>query len=473
MIVLTYFILSVFVIAGILVNRHRGIITGLMILFLGGQIMLTANAFRAIGSIQFGYFYIDALGLIFLTLLTVLSCTTVFHGLYNLRPDSTRRFQYYHAALAGLIASITAAMLASNITVTWVFVEATTLTASVLIYHEKNKLTLEAAWKYVFVCSTGIAIAYMGILFLGMAIQGKGSFDMSFEMMSRIVHTANPLYLKIAFLFVLVGYSTKMELFPMHTAGVDANSVAHPQIGAFISTAMVNLGFVAFFRVFKMFHHTSILPWMNNVLMLTGVLSVMVAAGYMLKARHTKRMLAYSTLEVMGIMAIALGVGGVGYYAAILILVVHSLTKSAMFYQLSQMFRTFHTYMLKEVGNYFHVNPAGALVLLLGMIGILAIPPSGLFWPEYLVFSALVAKGYWLVMLLTIFFLCFLVYGMATRMLHIFYSSPLEQHHEIKAVRPQPAEIVVQLLMLLTGMMLCFYQPEFLKNLITVAILTP
>lgn len=435
-------------------------------LFLLAQLGLYISLFFEPGRPMLGYFIFDPLAQLFLGILTVLSFTTAFHSFKNLKTDTTRRFQNYNAALCGLIASITCAMMADNITVVWVFVEATTLTVSVLIYHERNKLTLEAVWKYIFVCSTGIAIAYMGILFLGLAMTEGASFDLSFHGMSKLIIESNPLYLKIAFVFVLIGYSSKMELFPMHTAGVDANSVAQPQIGAFISTAMVNLGFVAFFRIYKMMYNTAILPWMNNILILTGILSILVAAGYMLKARHTKRMLAYSTLDVMGIVAIAIGVGDTGLHAAILLLVVHSLTKSALFYQISQMFRIYHTYMLKEVGDYFRVNRWGSMVLITGLIGILAIPPSGLFRPEFMVFSALASADYWIVMVLMFLFLAFLVYAMATRMLHILFSLPIESHQEPAVVKTDISEIIIQMILLLGAMSLCFYEPGFIQDLI-------
>lgn len=465
-----YFILTIFLITAMLLIRNRRLVSIFIVLFLGIQLTLSVFSFREIQATQLLFFTFDPLGVIFLNLLSLLSLTTVFHGFKNLKSDSTRRFQYYHAALTGLIASLSGALLSNNITLTWVSVEATTLTASVLIYHEKNKLTLEAAWKYVFVCSVGIAMAYMGILFLGLALKGNEGVDMSFNGISRIISSSDPVYLKVAFLFILVGYGTKMELFPMHTAGVDANSVAHPQIGAFISTAMVNLGFVAFFRIVILLSTTSIQIWMSHVLLLTGILSILVAAGYMLKARHAKRMLAYSTLEIMGMVAIGLGIGGTGLYAAILILIVHSLVKSSLFYQLSQVFRIYHSYMIKEIGHYFQHNATGSLVLLTGLISILAIPPSGLFLPEFMIFKAMASSGQWMLLLLVFILLCFIVYAMSTRMLHMLYSGPVEGMREIKTVKTDPSEIFIQLMMLLAAMTLCFYQPGFLKQLIWQAV---
>ncbi len=467
---LIYFGITILLLTGMLLFRRRKVITILMLAFLLNQSGLTAIIWLNPGIVQMKYFVFDPLASLFLSLLTVISFTTVIHGLINLRSDSTRRYQYYQMALTGLIASITAATLANHLTVVWIFVEATTLCVSVLIYHEKNRLTLEAVWKYIFVCSVGIAIAYFGILFLGLGLRENAGFDLTFREMALILGDTNPLYLKIAFLFVLVGYSTKIELFPMHTAGVDANSVAQPQVSAFISTAMVNLGFVAFYRVYLVFSQTQIAGWMNHILILTGILSILTAAGYMLKARHAKRMFAYSTLEIMGLMAIALGFGPSAHPAALMILIVHTLIKSGLFYQLSQFFRTWHSYKIKETGNYFALNPHGGLVLMAGSMLILAIPPSGLFLPEWMVFVSLAGAGQWLVLCTVLALLGFIVYGFSTRMLHLLFSRPIEGRLEASENQTNWYEITIQWVLLAVASLLCFYQPPFLLALIHAAI---
>jgi len=461
---LLYFIFAILIVSGILLIRRRRVVEIFTLLFLSAQISLVFYAFYHHGATDLAYFNYDALGLIFLSVLTIISITTVYHGFANLGGDTTRRYQNYHAALCVLIAAISGATLANNITVVWVFVEATTLAVSVLIYHERNKLTLEATWKYIFVCSTGIALAYMGILFLSITFRGGASFDLSFNGMARLVTSANPLYLKVAFLFVLVGYSTKMELFPMHTVGIDANSVAPPQIGAFISTAMVNLGFVAIFRVYKVLANTSVAYWMSNVLILVGLLSIIVSAGYMLKAKHNKRMLAYSTVENMGIVAI--GAGGIGYYAAILHLILHSFTKASLFYQVGQVYKFLKTYRLEESGRYLQMNPAGAVVLLIGMFAILAIPPSGMFISEWMTFKALVASGRWITFGIMVLFLSFVIYALATRFFHLLYSEPVKEFPIPVEKGASPVETVTQYLLLGFVIFICFYQPHFLVDLI-------
>jgi hydrogenase-4 component F len=147
------------------------------------------------------------------------------------------------------------AYLANGIIVTWIFVEATTLSVVALIYHDRTASSLEAAWKYFFVCSIGITLAYIGILFLGFTVSGSDILELSFSELSNISLQAEPLYLKIAFIFIFVGYSTKMGLFPMHTVTIDAHSVSPPPISAFISTTLMNVGFIAILRVYSSYNY--------------------------------------------------------------------------------------------------------------------------------------------------------------------------------------------------------------------------
>jgi len=368
--------------------------------------------------------------------------------------------------------ALTGAYLATSLTVTWIFVEATTLAAAMLIYHDRTAAALEATWKYIFVCSIGIALAYMGILFFSSTVQATGEDEMGLNTLAKMVANTEPIYLKITFLFVLIGYSTKMESFPMHTVGIDANSVAPPPIGAFISTTVVNMGFLVIFKTYAILAaHPEVHIWMNNVLIFVGILSLFVASGYMLKARHNKRMLAYSSLENVGIVTIAMGLGSTGYFVAILHLILHSFTKSSLFFQIGQSFRVFGSYRVAESGNYLKLHPTGALVLILGLLCITAIPPSGMFITEFLLIKSLIFSGKWIILGLLVLFLCFVLYGMATRFFHLLYSKPVEEVVNFKPEKISFTESISQFVFLGIVVALCFYQPTFLTQYIQDALL--
>jgi len=461
-----YFISALVIALTMLTVRRLVLTRWLMLLFILIQWLFNGYVLMHSGETDLVYFTFDPAGVLFLGLLTLVSTATVIQGFPYFTDRLNKRFSFYYAALTGLIAAITGAYLANDITLVWILVEATTLTASVLIYSERTAHALEATWKYIFICSTGIAMAYMGILFLGLSAKGSGMHGLSFDGLTMVAKNLDPVYLKIAFLFVLTGYSTKMELFPMHTVGIDANSVALPPVGALMSTGLVNLGFLSIFRIYKALSDSPIFGWMNKVLILAGVLSVLVAAGYMLKAKHTKRMLAYSTLENMGLVAIAIGIGGVGYYAAFLLLVLHALTKSSLFYQVGQMGRVLGTYKLDDSGLYLRLFPTGAIALLIGTLAILAIPPSGLFVSEFLLLKGLIAGKSWIVLVLVLILLCCVIYAMSTRVLHLLFSHPRDSSVVHIPGTVNRWETISQFIFLLVVVGACFYQPPFLNDII-------
>lgn len=460
-----FFIISFILGIAVAFLRNKALIRILTVVFTCFHLVFTFFAWIHLRETVFDYFTFDPLGVLLLSILSLLTITTVYHGFIYLEDDDPKKYSIYHSALLALVVAMSGAYLANGMTTVWIFVEATTLAVAALIYHDRTSVALEATWKYVFVCSIGIALAYIGILFLGFAIGNGDILHLSFTSMTGLAKQIDPLYLKVAFVFVLVGYSTKMGLFPMHTVTVDAHTVSPPPISAFISTTLMNVGFLAIFRVYELFSHTGIASFMNHVLILSGTLSLLVSAGYMLKAKHNKRMLAYSSMENMGIIAIALGLGGIGYYAAILHIILHSLTKAGLFYQMGQSHRVLGTYQLDNSGNYMKLYPAGAAALLLGLLCITAIPPSGMFISELYLLKALVMRHDYLMLIIVSLLLCFVMYALLTRVLHIVYSQP---RHETghKPEKINPVQTITQFVLFGMVIFICFIQPVSLRELI-------
>ncbi len=469
MTLLLFYIISALMVILVVLLRNRTITRIITIGFALLHIWFTIYAWTNLGKTELLYFTFNSPGVLLLSLLSLILIPTVYHGFIYAAKDDIKKYIIYHSALIALMIFMTGAYLANGMTVLWIFVEATTLAVAALIYHDRTEMALEAAWKYVFICSTGIALAYLGILFLGFIYGREDAANLSFASLAGIINQANPMYLKIAFVFVLIGFSTKMGLFPMHTVTIDAHSVAPPPVSALISTTLMNVGFLAIFRVYTLFSSSSILSFMNSVLILSGMLSLLIAAGYMLKAKHLKRMLAYSSLENMGLVAIAIGTGGTGYYAALLLLVLHTLAKSGLFYQMGQLSRVLHTFKLDDCGRYMKLYPAGALVLLTGMVCILAIPPSGLFISEIMIFKGFVANNQWFILFAATILLCFVVYAMSTRVMHIIFSDPRNEN-DLEPEKVNPVETVSQFVFFGLVIIICFYQPPFLVDLINQSI---
>jgi len=453
----------------IVLLKNRTVTKFLTLSFAVVHIIFTYHCWTNLNNTELFYFTFDSIGVLLLSVLSVLIIPTIYHGFVYTSADNTRNFNIYHAALIALITFMTGAYLANGMTVLWIFVEATTLAVAALVYHDRTEIALEATWKYVFICSVGIAIAYIGILFLGFIYGREDAPLLSFSSFASLSSLANPLYLKIAFLFAVVGFSTKMGLFPMHTVTTDAHTVAPPPISALISTTLMNVGFLGIFRVYTLFSSSPILPFMNNVLILSGILSLVVASGYMLKAKHMKRMLAYSSLEIMGLTAIAVGVGKSGYYGALLLIVLHSLTKASLFFHMGQFKKVLNTFRLDDCGRYMKLHPAGGLIMIVGLFSILAVPPSGLFISELLIFKGMIFNGQWVILIITAILLCCVIYALSTRVMHIVFSEPraVEQQEPGKV---HPAETISQFVLLSLVILMCFYIPPFIDEMISMSI---
>ena len=175
----------------------------------------------------------------------------------------------------------------------------------------------------------------------------------------------NVFWLKLAFLFIFTGFTAKAGLVPMYTAGIDAKDNAPYPAAALLASVLMNVGFIGIFRFYEITSHTAIFSWTNKIVLISALLSVFVAAVYMLRVKNIKRMMAYSGVEHMGIVMLGLAAGGIGYYAAILHLVLHSFAKPALFFQFGQIYRTYGSKSVYDVGNYFRYNMTGALVLLI------------------------------------------------------------------------------------------------------------
>lgn len=439
----------------------------LSIIFLVNLGVLVYRVFQKKGLAELSYFTFDSAALIMLGLLLVVAIPAFYHSFIYFRTDSDRGVPMYIAALTALLTSLVGVYLSNNLIVLWIFMEATTLTVSALIYHHRSAHALEATWKYVFVSSVGIALAYMGILFMGAVVSPSEEFSVSFVGLKALADNANPAYLRIAFLFMLVGFSTKMELFPMHTVGIDANTIAPPPISAVISTLMVNSGFIAIYRLLRVLDGTEVGVWAANVLLLSGILSVIIAATYLLKSSNLKRLLAYSTLENMGLVAIALGVGGVARYAAFVHIIVHTFIKSSLFFQARQVYAVYNTYEMSKMGGYIKIYSAGALVLLLGAVSIVAFPPSGLFVSELLIFKSMLAEQRWGLFVLLALALLFCVFAIAQKLLSVLYG---KQPEKLTEEVPSSLLSLSQFLLIGAAFYMFFFQSGEVVNLINEAI---
>ena len=418
---------------------------------IGGKYLTTSGEF----------FTFDELGTLFYVLLAVVAVFIFIHSEAYLKRDDIKNYRNYFALLMLLTTAITGVYFANNIAVTWILLETTTLCGAGILYYRRSEATLEATWKYLFVCSTGIAIAYLGILLLCAA---AANTSLNYEDLRQLIIAGNPLYLKAAFLLVLTGYSCKMEIFPLYTIGVDANFAAPAPASALISTGLVNAGFLAIFRIYRLFAHTAVFEWVQHVMLIIGVLSLGVGALFLRRTNNYKRFLSYSTVENMGIVAIGLGVGGIGVWAAMFHVICHTLIKSSLFLQIAVVRQVYNGYRINRIGDYININKVGAIGLLAGMVVVLAFPPSPLFLSELMILKQTIASASWWFIALIVLMLCVVVYSICFRIIKLCYQPNQDELHLTKINRRLSYSA---LSLLVAAIVLGVWQPEVLKEFIT------
>jgi hydrogenase-4 component F len=466
------YLISAFIIAGILFANRNTILNNILVAAFG--VLQTCFAIYACYNYRntsYVYFSFDSLGLLLLVTLSIIALPALFHShLYIKRHDETPQSRaIYFSAIVVLLTAISAAYLANHIAVIWIFTELTTLAASMLIYHHRNKLALEGTWKYVFICAISITFVFIGILFLSLSLQNAGSSDLSFANLMIYKDKLNPFWLRLAFLFIFTGFTAKLGLVPMYTAGIDAKDKAPAPAGALLASVLMNLGFTGIFRLYAVVSHTPLFHWANLVIFIAAFLSIFVATVYMTKVLNIKRMLAYSGIEHMGIVMLGIAAGGIGYYAAILHIILHTFVKSSIFFQYNQLYRTFQSKSIQHVGNYFKYNPTGAIVLLLGFISATAMPPSGLFVSEFLIFRSLFEGNYIVLLVVVLILLTIVIWAFGKNILKILFL-PVPGLDESKIPKISPWESLTQYFLLFTAVWLGLNPPAIFVELIQDAV---
>ena len=443
-------------------ERASNIISALFVLAQVAGFSLILH-FKMVDNVMLTVFRADTMAILFHILMTAVLGFTMLHSASYLKAESisTRSYKVYYTLLMLLALAITCVYYSDNVAMTWVFLEATTICSAGIIYHREWEQSLEATWKYVFVCSTGIAMAYLGILLLS-TVAEHGSLD--YASLKEVIANGNPLYLKVAFLLIVVGYSCKMEIFPLYTVGVDANYAAPAPASAFISTALVNAGFVSIMRIYNLYASTGeVFTWARHVLILIGVLSLAVGAMFLRRTNNYKRFMSYSTVENMGIVAIGMGIGGVALWAAVFHVVCHTLIKSSMFYQIGIMRHIYDSYSINRIGNYLNINRVGAIGFIVGTLVLLAFPPSPLFVSEIMIFTEIVSLGSWWLLAIMLILMCVVIYNIWSRSLRLNYHSNQDTLHLSEVNRRLSYSAAV---LLVIAIVIGLWQPDVLKNAI-------
>ena len=362
------------------------------------------------------------------------------------------------------LSAMTLAAVARHLGVLWFAVESTTIVSAPLIYYNRNALSIEATWKYLLLCSVGIALAMLGILFIGYAdLGGGGAASLQLDdLLRRAPHLVRP-WLHSGFVFLLVGFGTKMGLAPLHSWKPDAYGEAPGVVGALLAGGLTSVAFLAVLRSVQIMGAAGDLDLARHALLGLGLLSMVLSAVFMVRQPDIKRMLAYSSVEHMGILAIGVGIGGLATFGAMLHLVNNALTKGCLFLSAGNIHRAFASKQLSAVQGATTVLPVSGGLFLAGFLAITGTPPFGPFLSEFTVLRGVAEAGQMGVMAIVLVALATVFVGMGSTVLAATQGEPPEPQ-----ARFQERFLLVSppLAMLLAVLLLGVFIPPPLRDLL-------
>jgi hydrogenase-4 component F len=393
----------------------------------------TAASFFVVEPQSGPYLLVDDLNKVFIVLTTFVAFTTsVFSASYIGHEIEIGRLKltyvrFYHSMYQVLMFGMNLALVANNIGLMWVAIELATLTTVLMVGIYRTHEALEAAWKYFILGSVGIALALFGTILIYMAARpviGEGLEAMVWTVLVAHAAKFDPALLNVAFVFLLLGYGTKVGLAPLHAWLPDAHAEGPTPISAVLSGLLLNVALYALLR-FKMLLALNPVAIAPGPLMVTmGLISCVFAAFMLYRRRDIKRMFAYSSIEHMGIIVFAFGMGGpLANFAGLLHMTMHSLTKSAIFFAVGHIAQVKGTQKIADMGGLTVTNPVLGWGLVLGVVAIAGLPPLGIFMSEFLVVSSTFARQPWLVMIL-VFGILVALGGLFLRLNSIAFGEP-------------------------------------------------
>ena len=343
-----------------------------------------------------GFIGLDALGTIVILTIAIVGFAATVYSVGYLRQEvaknviDTQRVWQYFILLHLFLMAMFFAVATTNPILMWIGIEATTLTTVLLFRFYKKATTIEAAWKYLILNSIGLLLGFFGtLLFLTSVPTGSGEGHFAtWQMLLVNASQFDPMVAKIAFVFVIVGYGTKAGLVPMHTWKPDAYSKTPTPIAALFSGPLLNVAILAIVR-FKTIVDAAIgSAFSSSLLILFGVVSIGVASFIILVSKNYKRLLAYSSIEHAGVIALGFGFGGLGAFAAVLHMIYHALVKSVLFFSAGNLLLAYGSAKIRNVKNALSRVPVTSALLCIGCLAITGTPPFGLFLTEATIVSA-------------------------------------------------------------------------------------
>ncbi len=409
------------------------------------------------------FFSVAPVGLLVLLVTSFIFLCISVYAICYVRETEMQNESVFHGCMMLFLGTMSMVTLADHPIVLWIAIEATTLVSAPLIFVHRSREALEATWKYVIICSVGIALALLGCFFLSLSIDiSHIDTPLTFTALNLVAAQLDPVWLKAGFIFIVIGFGTKMGLAPMHTWLPDAHSQAPSPGSALLSGALLNCAFLGIYKAHTLMYLAGLGSFSSNLLIGFGLTSMLVAGIFVIKQPDYKRMLAYSSIENMGVIAFGVGIGGVALYGAILHMIHHSLIKSSLFLSAGNILLGFQTKAVERIGNLVKFLPKTFVSFFAGFVGISGLPPFGLFVSELFILIGALETGHPYCAALFVFCLLLVAAGATQIVTDISFSQ--------NTVEVQGVEKVLRILppyvLLATSIVLTVWIPEEMYSVI-------
>ncbi|MBU1137659.1 MAG: hydrogenase, partial [Proteobacteria bacterium] len=424
--------------------------------------------FKISGPLHTKYFSNSPEGMLVLGILSFLFLFISLYTVFYMDEVEMSKEPVFNGSMLLFLAAMSMVAIADHIIMLWVAVEATTLMSAPLIFVHRSKESLEATWKYVLICSVGIALALLGCFFVIFSMEMSNvHVPITFSSLTTVASQLDPIWLKAGFIFIVIGFGTKMGLAPMHTWLPDAHSEAPSPASALLSGALLNCAFLAVYRCHQLMYAAGLGEYSSNVLIAFGLASMLVSAVFILNQTDYKRMLAYSSIENMGIIAVGIGIGGLAAFGAMLHMIHHSLVKSSLFLSAGNILLGYGTKAIDKTGGMLRLIPKTGVTFFAGFAGISGFPPFGLFVSELLIILGAIKAGRYVAIGIFIFSLILIFAGASKLVMKMVFS---EKENDDVLVPEKWTRALPPIILLLTSLALVIWLPDSIYQTIQNAI---
>lgn len=419
------------------------------------------------GSALGGWLMADDLGLLVLSLVSVLFLVVAFYAVGYVRYERPRGGRAFVSCLLVFLSATSLVALSQHLALLWVGMESTTLAIAPLIYSRDDRRSLEAVWKYLVISSVGIALALLAVFLLATAqpVAGASRALLLPDLISGASHL-DQWWLRASFVFALAGFGTKMGLAPLHTWKPDTYGEAPSLVGGLMAGALTSCAFLGLARFAQVALAAGLQDFVRPLLIAAGLFSLLVAAAFIIGQADVKRMLAYSSVEHMGLLVLGLGLGGAGAYGSVLHVINNGLVKVMLFLAVGNLVLATGTSVVADMRGMLRTRPVSAWLLVAGLFAVTGSPPFGPFVSEFSIITGAVREHHPWVAGMTVLMLTIIFVGIARMILGIVFGEPSTSDDEVSSVAERPSLIIGPLILASMVLLLGLYIPPPLRGAI-------